>query len=52
MEKKEPTKFILALRRYREHKRQWIEEMDAKLAAEEEALRQARKYLFYDAETA
>ncbi len=50
MGKKEPTKFILALRRYREHKRKWVAEMQSKLAAEEEALRRKREYLYHDIE--
>ena len=51
MQKKEtPTKFIVALRRYREHKKQWLQEMDAMLAAEEDELRDKRKYLYHDLE--
>jgi hypothetical protein len=49
---KKPTQFILALRRYREHKRQWLIDMDVKLAAEEEELRNKRQYLYHDIETA
>lgn len=52
MEVKKPTKFILALRRYKKHKQQWMEDMQEKLAAEEEELQRRRKYLYYDMETA
>ncbi|MBQ8656830.1 MAG: hypothetical protein IJ527_07280 [Prevotella sp.] len=48
---KTPSKFILALRRYRNHKRQWLEEMDVTLAAEEEELRRKREYFYHDMET-
>ncbi len=51
MEATKPTKFILALRRYREYKKKWNEEMNIKLEAEEEALRQKRLYLYHDMET-
>ena len=51
MEATKPTKFILALRRYREYKKKWNEEMSIKLEAEEEALRQKRLYLYHDMET-
>ena len=50
-ETKKPTKFILALRRYREHKRKWTEEMIEKLEMEEQLLRQKRQYLYHDIET-
>jgi len=48
MEANKTTKFILALRRYREHKRQWVEEMQGKLAEEEAHLRSKKGYLFPD----
>ncbi len=51
METKTPTKFILALRKYRAHKQQWVEKMQEKLATEEEELRRKRQYLYYDLET-
>ncbi|MBO7591363.1 MAG: hypothetical protein J6T05_07185 [Prevotella sp.] len=51
METKKPTKFILALRKYRIHKQEWIEKMQDKLATEEEELRRKREYLYYDMET-
>ena len=47
-DKKSPTKFILALRRYREYKKQWMQEMDSKLAVEEERLRAKSSYLYHD----
>lgn len=43
METKTPTKFILALRKYRVHKQQWVEKMQEKLATEEEELRRKRQ---------
>lgn len=52
METKTPTKFILALRKYRAHKQEWAEKMQEKLATEEEELRRKRQYLYYDIETA
>jgi len=39
---KEPTKFILALRKYRERKHQWEEKMEVKLAAIEERLKKMK----------
>ena len=44
METKKPTKFILALRKYRAYKQQWAEKMQEKLAIEEEELRRKREY--------
>ena len=51
METKKPTKLILALRKNRIHKQEWIEKMQDKLATEEEELRRKREYLYYDMET-
>jgi hypothetical protein len=49
---KNPSKFILALRKYRLHKQQWQKEVDSKLAAEEEELKKKRNYLYHDIELA
>lgn len=40
------------MRRYRKHKQHWIEEMQDKLAEEEEELRRRREYLYHDIEIA